>query len=101
MQLNDIIANMRNYADRLENSGGLPSPTDLRTFAGGIEHAIEELKHIPGNNAAAALNKAGNICLYVKENCGDEQTARYMSEAIAAINEAVAAWNRRAGEETK
>lgn len=39
--------------------------------------------------AKESLNKAGNICLFVKENSGDEQTARYMAEAIAAINEAV------------
>lgn len=39
--------------------------------------------------AKESLNKAGNICLFVKENSGDEQTARYMAEAIGAINEAV------------
>ena len=39
--------------------------------------------------AKESLNKAGNICLFVKENCNDEQTARYMSDAIEAINEAV------------
>lgn len=36
------------------------------------------------------LNKAANICLFVKENCGNAETARYMAEAIVAINEAVA-----------
>ena len=45
MQLRDIIANMRNYADRLEDSGGHPSPTDLRTFADGIDAAIREENH--------------------------------------------------------
>ena len=40
--------------------------------------------------AREELNKAANICLFVKENCGDAQTARYMAEAIVAINEAVA-----------
>lgn len=40
--------------------------------------------------AREELNKAANICLFVKENCGNAETARYMSEAIDAINEAVA-----------
>lgn len=39
--------------------------------------------------AKELLSNAGNICLFVKENCEDGQTARYMSEAIDAINEAV------------
>ena len=43
--------------------------------------------------AKEALNKAANICLFVKENRGDEQTARYMAEAIEAINEAVSSSN--------
>lgn len=45
MRLTDIIANMRSYAARLDRVGGMPSPTDLRTFADGIDAAIREENH--------------------------------------------------------
>ena len=48
----------------------------------------------PTGNAAAmreALNRVGNICLYVKENCAERDTARYMVEVIDNIEAALSA----------
>lgn len=87
MRLKDIIANMRNYADRLEASGGYPSPEDLRTFAGGIEHAIKELERATGN--AAAMRDALENAISVFRD--DLPTPRDISRAFAAANAALAA----------
>lgn len=85
MQLNDIIANMRNYADRLEASGGYPSPEDLRTFAGGIEQAVEELKRSRGN--VEAMRKA----LKRVESELSTMNPRGWSDTLAYVRAALAA----------
>jgi hypothetical protein len=38
-----------------------------------------------------ALNKIGNISAWVAENCNDQQTAKYMNDIIAIVQESVAA----------
>lgn len=37
-----------------------------------------------------ALNKIGNISAWVAENCNDQQTAKYMNDIIAIVQESVA-----------
>jgi hypothetical protein len=36
-----------------------------------------------------ALNKIGNISVWVAENCNDQQTAKYMNDIITIVQETV------------
>lgn len=76
MQLKDIIANMRNYADRLDSVGGMPSPTDLRTFADGIDAAIREENHCKKRFAPtpAPLSPDAPPCAPAPETNPDTET---------------------------
>lgn len=45
------------------------------------------------NNMAAmreALDRIGNIAGFVAENCGDQQTAKYMNDIISEVQSAIA-----------
>ena len=52
------------------------------------EEAAKKLKRI--ERLKNALDKVGNILLYMKENSGDAQTARYSQEALDIIHNAIA-----------
>lgn len=42
------------------------------------------------NKQRDALNKIGNISAWIAENCNDQQTAKYMNDIIAIVQETVA-----------
>lgn len=52
------------------------------------DEAVRKLKRI--ERLKSALDKVGNILLYMKEASGDAQTARYSQEALDVIHNAIA-----------